>query len=93
MKRNLRTLIQDRQTPHSFRMDKKDSPYEIFSLFSEKDEPTMKSIIGYVLSGAFFGKCHDLLFKRNEYLFESKTTEGVYFNDLQKYFQRSTKIE
>ncbi len=93
IKRSIRSLLQDRQMPASFCLDDTDSPYQIFSYFGAKDEPLMKNMIQYIQTGAFFLKCQDLLFKRNDFLFDSKTTEGVYFNDLQKYFQRGVKNE
>ena len=93
MKRAIRNLLQERQMPDSYSLDEKNSPYEIFSYFGEKDEPLIKNMIQYIQAGTFFGKCQDLLFKRNDFLFDSKTTEGVYFNDLQKYFQRGVKNE
>lgn len=93
MKRNARNLLQSHQMPESFCLSEKNSPYAIFSLFGDKDEAIMKNMIQYIQSSAFFGKCHDILFKRNDFLFNSKTTEGVYFNDLQKYFQRGLKNE
>lgn len=42
---------------------------------------------------AFFRKCHDLLYKTNDFLYNATFSESIYFNDLKKYFHHARVSE